>query len=39
MRAKGIPINRKNYIALNWPDYKPGGWTREMEAELPDEVR
>jgi hypothetical protein len=34
MVKKGIPLTRKNYLDLAYPDNMPE-WTPELEAELP----
>jgi hypothetical protein len=38
MIAKGIPLTRDNYIALNWFD-EPTIWTAEHEADVPPPLR
>jgi hypothetical protein len=35
MLARGVPLNRENYIALNWMD-EPEEWTAEHEMEVPE---
>jgi hypothetical protein len=36
----GIPVNRENYIAHNWPgDAMPEEWTAEHEDMLPPELQ
>lgn len=39
MRAKGIPITRKNFLELNFPDGVPDPMPAELEQEFPEEVR
>jgi hypothetical protein len=37
-RKCDIPVTRENYIAANWGEPLPE-WTRELEAELPEELQ
>jgi hypothetical protein len=40
MKAHGLPITRKMYMALNYPnDEMPDPYPAELEALLPDEIR
>ena len=36
MAKSGVPLNRENYIAANWPDgFGDEGWGWEHEEQLP----
>jgi hypothetical protein len=37
--SHGIELDRKTYIAINYPDGPPDPWTPEDEAMLPEEFR
>jgi len=35
----GIPVMRKNYLELAYPEGMPEKWTAELEAALPEELQ
>ena len=39
MNRSGIPLTRKNFLDLAYPDGLPKEWTQELEMELPDWAR
>lgn len=39
MKKHKIPVTRKNYFDLNYPDGVPQPWTMELEMQLPKEIR
>jgi hypothetical protein len=39
MRKNDIPLTRKRYLALAYPEGHPVPWTMELEEQLPAEIR
>lgn len=39
MQRDGYELTRANYIAYNWSGVDVGGWTPELENELPDSLQ
>lgn len=39
MKKYGIPLTRRNYLEMNYPDGFPDPWTAELEDEVPDQFR
>ena len=39
MKARGIPLTRKHYLELAYPDGVPEPFPAELESELPPELR
>ena len=39
MKKYNIPITRKNYLDLAYPDGMPEEWTAELEMGLPEHLR
>ena len=35
----GLPVNRKNYIDVMFPDGLPSPWTAEHEEQLPEDLQ
>jgi hypothetical protein len=39
MKAQQIPLTRKNYLELAYPDENPNEFPAELEGELPERFR
>jgi hypothetical protein len=39
MKKYGIPLTRRNYLEMNYPDGFPDPWTAELEDGVPDQFR